>query len=124
MIAVARRREKHAAGVAPAEGRRSDDRRERRPGVVRDLAGPDELPQRGQQLGRVDADLVDEIEPELRAPTERLADAIVDLALGALGAVGPAEHRGVLAEEDRDAVEAGADPDELPGGGWSSCAGA
>src|SRR4030095_9370413 len=53
------------------------------------------------QLTRCDPDHVDEVEPELSAPPERLPNPVMDLPLGTIGAVGTTQDGGVLAEEDR-----------------------
>src|SRR5206468_460630 len=89
---------------------------QRRPRVVRDLAGPDEIPQGGQRRVRLDLGREDEVEPELGAPAERLADPVVALTLRARGPGGRAERGGVLAEVERDPVETRAHPDDLAGG--------
>ena len=90
-------------------------RAQRRPRVVRHLARPHELPQRGQRDLGVEAGRVEQVDPELRAAAERLAQLVVCLPVGRRRRRGRAERRRVLAEEDRDAVEAGADPDDLAG---------
>ena len=86
------------------------------PGVVRDLAGPDELPQRGQRGLGLEPGLGEQVGPEHGAAPERLADGGRLGSLRRRRAGGPAEQRRVLAEVDGDAVEPGADPDELAGG--------
>src|SRR5207245_6142229 len=57
-----------------------------------------------------------QVEPELGAGRERCTDRVVRLAVGWARGGGRAERGGILAEEDRDAVEAGADPDDLARG--------
>ena len=54
---------------------------QRRPGVVRHLARPDEIPERGQRLLGLEPGRREEVEPELRTASERLADLVVRLAL-------------------------------------------
>ena len=86
---------------------------QRRPRVVRDLAGPDEPPERGQRH-RVLSPVTSSSSGQKRAlARERAAERVVHLALDRLRARRRAEQRRVLAEEDGDPVEAGADPDEL-----------
>ena len=57
----------------------------------------------------------EQVGPELGRPAERERAAPRRLALGRRRARGRAEQRGVLAEVERDAVEPGADPDDLAG---------
>ena len=89
---------------------------QRRPGVVRDLARPDEIPERGQRLLGLEPGVEQEVVPEERAAAERGPQPLVDLLLRAVGRGRRAERGRVLAEVDRDAVEAGADPDDLARG--------
>src|SRR5438874_3013318 len=85
------------------------------PGVVRDLAGPDEIPKRGQRLLGLEARLRQQVEPEQGVSVEGLAQAIEELAFGPIGGGHLPQHGCVVAEVDGDAVEAGADPDDLAG---------
>src|SRR5207253_8513465 len=94
---------------------------ERSEGVVRDLARPHEVPERGEH------DIViggsgrsDEVGPEARArPQQTVADRIVDLAGGSALERGTGrEETHAIAEEHADspvvgAERARADPDEL-----------
>jgi hypothetical protein len=56
---------------------------------------------------------LDEVEPELRSARERVADLLCGLALRRCRRGRTPEHPGVLAEEERDAIESRADPHEL-----------
>src|SRR5262245_61934420 len=87
-------------------------RPERRPGIVRHLARPDEIPERGQCQGLVETGLGEELVEEERAG-ERRPDALVLLTLRARCSRHAAQDGGVLAEVERDAVRAGADPHHL-----------
>ena len=91
-------------------------RSQRRPGVVRDLAGPDELPERGQRRLGLELGLGEQVAPEHRAAPERLADGRGLGGFRRRRARRLPEERRVVAEVDGDAVEPGADPDELAGG--------
>ena len=115
----------HLAGAAAREAARARPLRlrletatgaERRPGVVRDLARPDEIPERGQRLLGLEPGVEQQVVPEERAAAERGAQPLVDLLLGPVGRGRRAERRRVLAEVERDAVEPRADPDHLAGG--------
>ena len=59
---------------------------------------------------------LEQVEPELGAGRERLAQPVVHVTFRALGRGYPPERRCVVAEVDRDAVEARADPDDLARG--------
>ena len=91
-------------------------RPERRPGVVRHLARPHEIPERRERVRRVEPGRRHEVEPEERAVRERCAKRDVRLAFG--GSLGSrlTEHARVLAEVDGDPVEPGTGPDHLAGG--------
>ena len=92
-------------------------RAERRPGVVRHLAGPDEVPERRQGCLPVEAARGEELGPEDRpGRSERGADRDVLLSLGSRLSGRLAELRRVLAEVEGDAVEPGARPDDLARG--------
>ena len=86
---------------------------ERRPGVVRDLAGPDEVPERRQGFVGRQAGLLDHVGPEERAGPERRSQPVVLFALGRGGARNLTERGRILAEVDGDPIEPGADPDDL-----------
>src|SRR5205823_729116 len=88
---------------------------QRLPGVVRDLAGPDEIPKRGQRLLGLEPRLRQQVEPEQGVSVKRLAQAVVELAFGPIGAGHLPQHGCVLAEIDGNAIEAGADPHDLAG---------
>src|SRR5581483_6238555 len=88
---------------------------QRRPGVVRHLARPDEVPERGQGLLVGEAGLLEQVGPEEGAAPERRTEAVVRLALRRRRRRDAAERGRVLAEVERDAVGAGADPDDLAG---------
>ena len=86
VIAVERRREKR-------RGRRSGSRDavappgpQRRPGVVRDLARPDEVPERRQRLLGLELGRREQVEPELGAAAEHLANPVVQRLLRARSA--------------------------------------
>ena len=81
--------------------------------VVSDLSRPHELPQRGERRLGVELGSREQVEPELGAACERLADRVVRVSLRCRRGGRRAESAGVLAEVERDAVEAGADPDDL-----------
>src|SRR5207247_9446118 len=83
--------------------------------VVRDLPGPDEVPERGQRELGLELGRGDHVVPELGAPAERGAQPVVRLALRRRRGGRAAEERGVLAEEEGDAVEARAYPHDLSG---------
>src|SRR3954451_17323020 len=87
----------------------------RRPRVVRHLARPHELPERGKRRLGVELGRSEQVEPELGAPPERFADPVVRLAFRRRRRGGRAECGGVLTEVDGDAVEAGAGPHDLAG---------
>ena len=98
---------------------------QRREGVVGDLAGPGEVPERRVQLLALDVELRHQVEPERGRGAEPLADRVVDLALGTLELRVRRRRAGevdVLAEVERDAAgrapsAPGADPDDLAAGG-------
>ena len=97
-------RARHAVAAAGSE---------RRPGVVRHLARPDEVPESRERLLGLELRGGEQVEPELGAAGQHLADPVV---LGSFGRIRGRElpqNRCVLAEVDRHAVEPGPDPDEL-----------
>jgi hypothetical protein len=87
---------------------------ERRPRVVRHLTRPDEVPERGERLFGRQAGLVEQVEPEERSVRERGAQPVMRRALGPRRRLHLAERGCVLAEVERDAVDAGAHPHDLP----------
>ena len=89
---------------------------QRLPGVVRHLARPHEIPERGERRLGLEAGGGEQVEPELGALRQRAADRVVRLALRRRRAADAPEHRRVLAEIECDAVDPGADPDDLAGG--------
>jgi len=99
-------------------GRRVSARRAQRlPGVVRDLARPDEIPERREGGLRLEPALAKEVEPEERACTERRPERLVLVSLRRRERGGPPETRRVLAEVDRHPLETRSDPDDLARGG-------
>ena len=86
---------------------------QRRPGVVRHLAAPDEIPEGRERGLGVEPGGAEEPVPEERAAGERRADRVVRLAFRDRRGCGTSEQRRVVAEEDGDAVEPGSDPHEL-----------
>ena len=89
---------------------------QRRPGVVRHLAAPDQIPQRRQRCLGFEHGRSEEAVPEQRTAGERSADRIVRIAVRSRRRGRPPEQRRVVAEEGGNAVETGSDPDELAGG--------
>src|SRR5688572_21959475 len=89
-------------------------------GVVRDLAGPHEIPERREHLRREGARVPGELREEGRAPLREMrADALVLLAVDA-ARLGD-EEPGVFGERERDLAVARPDgaravPDHLPRG--------
>src|SRR5581483_1790900 len=77
------------------------------PGVVGNLARPDEVPQGRQEL------VAAEVAPEEGAGGECVANRVVLRALRRGRGRRPPEERRILTEEQRDPVEPRADPDEL-----------
>ncbi len=120
--ALRRRGRETARAREPARPTRRDGcavaafRPQRRPGVVRHLARPDELPQGGQRTLRVQARRLQDVLPEFRGAGEGLPQRRRRLAFRKRRPHGRAEHSGILTEEERDPVEAGTDPDDLAGG--------
>src|SRR5918996_1658380 len=92
-------------------------RAKRLPGVVRHLAGPDEIPEGGQRGLALEAGCAQEVEPEERAGGEGRPDRVVRLALGRRERARAAQRGCVLAEVERDALEPRPHPDDLAGGG-------
>ena len=117
--------DRDAGGPAPtarrARGAARDAQRSER--VVRDLARPHEIPERGEHDGVVGGTgRGDEVGPEARAGAqESVADRVVDLAVGRAFDRGPVRQQPhAVAEEQADATVVGtectgADPDELAG---------
>src|SRR6266545_4976059 len=95
-------------GIAPS-------RAQRRPRIVGHVARPDELPQCGQGGLGLEIRCSQQVEPEKRLAIERRADRVDRIAFARGYARRCAERGCVFAEEDRDAVETGADPDDLAG---------
>src|SRR6266508_5964402 len=95
-------------GMAPS-------RAQRRPRIVGHVARPDELPQCGQGGLGLEIRCSEQVEPEKRLAIERCADRVDRIAFARGYARRCAERGCVFAEEDRDAVETGADPDDLAG---------
>ena len=94
---------------ADLRGGASDERSQRREGVVGDLAGPDEIPQRGEEEALVRrAGGGDELGPERRAPLgEMEAERVVHLALRRVGGRLGEQRGGIGAEDERDAAVVG-----------------
>ena len=86
---------------------------QRRPRVVRHLARPDEIPQRGQGDGLVEPGLVEQLDPEERAASSAARIRVVLVGLRARRGRHLAERGCVLAEVQRDPVGPGADPHDL-----------
>ena len=95
--------------------RKATPRPERLPGVVRHLARPHEIPERREGGLGLEPRGGEQVEPELGARRQCGANRVVYPAFGRRRAGGTAEHGGVLAEEQRDAVEPGSDPHDLAG---------
>ena len=87
----------HLAGAAAGEAARARPLRlgletttcaERRPGIVCDLARPDEIPQRGQRLLGFEPGVEQQVVPEERTTAERSTQPLVDLLSGRSAAGG------------------------------------
>ena len=106
------------APVTRATGRgsrRAARRAQRRERVVRDLAGRDQIPQRGGQLRVRAAPSSTTSSPRKRGPLAsepRSASCAAPCGAGAAPGGGPKQRR-LVAVEQRDASALGADPDEL-----------
>ena len=113
MISAARAREPARSPLRPR--RLVPAAGARRPGVVRHLARPDELPERRQRSFRVETGLVEEIRGTWRRGRAPRGSRPPPRSR-ARRAGGLAEDRRVLSEVDGDAVETRTGPDELAGG--------
>ncbi len=108
-------------GRALRAGQRQARGAQRRPRVVGDLAGPDEVPERLLEVLRREVDLGQQVGEEARRAAEPLAQQVVrGLARRVDGAAGRSDRLGVLAEVQGDLPGAaperpGADPDHLAG---------
>ena len=114
VIPAERRREKRRGGRA-ARHAVAATRPKRRPGVVRHLARPDEVPQRGQASSAsrpVAASKSNQNSGAARAPHGSGRGP----PLGRLSGCDASESRSILSEVDRHAVEPCSNPDELAGG--------
>ncbi len=89
---------------------------QRCPRVVRYLAGPDELPEPGQHVLGRKRSRADEVCPEQRTLGERRTNSDGDIAFRSGFGRGRAEKRRIVAEVQGDAIEPGADPDDLARG--------
>ena len=89
---------------------------QRRPRVVGHLSGPDELPEPCQHVLGRERGRADEVCPEQRTLGERGTNRDGDIAFRSGFGRGRAEKRRIVAEVQGDAIEAGADPDDLARG--------